>query len=326
MKSPNLIRIVAVTLAITFLPDLRLLAAQHDHASTQQDPALKVEVNLVSLSVLVTDQNGQSITGLKKEDFKVYEDKVEQPLSFFSSDEAPVSWGLVLDRSGSMMLMMRDVYQAAVHVVDQGTEHDEMFIMTFSDITQLVQDFSSDRRQMENSLIGLEAGGTTALYDAVFSGLNHMHYGKHSKKVLVVLTDGEDNDSRINFRKLIDRAEEADVLIYTVGMFESSLDLGRFSIMGTGSTKRELEKLAEVTGASAHFPTNLEQCKETMKAIAREVSQQYSLGYYPSNPARDGQWRKIKVVVNRSGEKGAKYVARTRTGYYAPKGREGGHP
>ncbi len=326
MKSPNLIRIVAVTLAITFLPDLGLLAMQHEHGPNQQDPALKVEVDLVSLSVLVTDQDGQAVTGLKKEDFKVYENKVEQPVSFFSSDEAPVSWGLVLDRSGSMMLMMRDVYQAAVHVIDQGTEHDEMFIMTFSDVTQLVRDFTSDRYQLEKSLVGLEAGGTTALYDAVFSGLNHMHHGKHSKKVLVVLTDGEDNDSRIKFPKLIDRAEEADVLIYTVGMFESSLDLGRFSIMGTGFTKRELEKLAEVTGASSHFPTNLEQCKETMKAIAREVSQQYSLGYYPSNPARDGQWRKIKVVVSRPGDKQAKYVARTRTGYYAPKGNEGKHP
>jgi Ca-activated chloride channel family protein len=174
MKIVNLFRTAVVMLIITFLGNLHFSAVQHEHGSTQQEPALKVEVNLVSLSVLVTDQNGQSITELSKEDFKVYEDKVEQNLSFFRSDKAPLCWGVILDRSGSMMMMMRDVYQAAVHVIDQGTEQDEMFIITFSDITQLVQDFSSNRLQLENSIIGLEAGGTTSLYDAVSFGLHHI--------------------------------------------------------------------------------------------------------------------------------------------------------
>jgi Ca-activated chloride channel family protein len=142
----------------------------------------------------------------------------------------------------------------------------------------------------------------------------------------IILTDGEDNSSRIKFRDLLARAEEADVLIYTVGMFESSLDLGLFGIMGERSTRRELEKLAEATGASAHFPRNVKQCKETMRAIAREVSQQYSLGYYPSNPARDGQWRKIRVVVDSSRAKDTKYVVRTRSGYYAAKANEERNP
>jgi Ca-activated chloride channel family protein len=219
-----------------------------------------------------------------------------------------------------MTTMMEDVYRAAIHVMDEGTEQDEMFIVTFNDQPEIVSDFTSDRHKWENSLLGLRAGGGTALYDAVAFALDHIRHAKHQKKVLVVITDGEDNKSRLSFRRLIEGVEERNVLIYTVGMFES---MGRsWRGMGGGNARGELEKLAEVTGAGAHFPTNVEQCRETMREIAREVSQQYSVGYYPTNSTRDGKWRKIKVVATRQGEKDANFVARTRTGYYPRKGEE----
>lgn len=253
---------------------------------------------------------------LKQHFFKVYEDGVEQQIGFFSSEESPVSWGLVLDRSGSMMGMMSDVYEAALHVIDEGTSRDETFIVTFNRRPELISEFTSDRHRLENSIRGLRADGETALFDAVDFGLDRLRHAKFRKRVLVVVTDGEDNASRLKFRALIERAEEEETLIYTVGMFESMGGLLSF-MTGNRDARAELKKIAEVTGASAHFPSNVDQCRSVMKEIAREVSQQYSLGYYPLNKTRDGKWRRIEVKVNDSGSH--KYVARVRSGYYARK-------
>lgn len=320
MKSHEVSRRVVAMLTVSLLLG-PLSPAQHERPSLQEAP-IKLTTDLVSLNVMVTDQTGRAIPGLKKEDFEVYEDRVEQQVSFFSSDEAPVSWGLILDRSGSMMGMMRDVYRAAAHVVDDGTEHDEMFVATFNKKVELVTDFLSDKHKLENSLLGLRAEGETALWDAVAFGMDTVTRGKNRKKVLVVVTDGQDNASKVRFRDLIERAEEADVLIYPVGMFESEGMLWR-ELVKLGIRIREtdpqleLERLAQATGTRAHFPTDIEQCKTAMKEIAREVSQQYSIGYYPANTARDGKWRKIQVKVGEVSKRA--YVARARAGYYAPK-------
>lgn len=319
MKSQEVTRraVAMLTLSLLLGP---LSLAQHEHPSPQEAP-IKLTTDLVSLNVMVTDQTGRAILGLKKEDFRVYEDRVEQQVSFFSSDEAPASWGLILDRSGSMMGMMRDVYRAAAHVVDEGTEQDEMFVATFNKQVELVTDFLSDKHKLENSLLGLRAEGETALWDAITFGLDRIKRGKNRKKVLVVVTDGQDNASKVNFRDLIERVEEAEVLIYPVGMFESggmsARELLKLGIRET-DPQLELEKLAQATGTKAHFPTDVEQCKTAMKEIAREVSQQYSVGYYPGNTARDGKWRKIQVKVGEASK--TAHVARARAGYYAPKG------
>lgn len=306
-------------LAVTLLLSPLSLAQQHQHEPQQRKPetqqetqAIKLSTGLVSLSVTVTDQRGRAVIGLAREDFKIFENGIMQQIDFFSADEPPVCWGIVLDRSGSMREMIRDVYRAAVHVVDEGTDEDQAFIVSFNHKVELSSDFVSDKPTLQNSIIGLRAEGRTALWDAVGFALDHLKQASHRKKVLVVVTDGEDNSSRLSFRDLMKRAEEADALIYTVGMFE---------MRDSNYPREELTKVAEVTGASAHFPTNVEECRETMREIASEVSHQYSLGYYPSNAAPDGKWRKLKAVVGESGGK-SKYVTRTRTGYYAPKHRE----
>ena len=286
-------------------------------AHAQQDPleTIRIDTNLVVLRIAVNDKQGRAIQNLKQGAFKVYEDGVEQEVSFFSSEESPVSWGLVLDRSGSMMGMMSDVYEAALHVIDEGTSRDETFIVTFNKRFELISDFTSDRHRLENSVLGLTADGETALFDAVDFALDRLKHAKYRKKVLVVITDGEDNASRLKFREMIERAEEEEAVIYTVGMFGSME--GLTSLMGGDrDASAELKKLAQVTGASAHFPSDVEQCRDVMKEIAREVSQQYSLGYYPLNKERDGKWRNIKVVVGPTSGS-AKLVARTRGGYYA---------
>ena len=218
-----------------------------------------------------------------------------------------------------MMDMMSDVYDAALHVIDEGTSRDETLIITFNKRPELAIDFTSDRHRLENSVLGLKADGETALFDAVAFALDGLRHAKNRKKVLVVITDGEDNASRLKFRDLIERAEEEEAVIYTVGMF-GSMGSG-LSLMGMARYERdgraELRKLAEVTGGSSHFPNNVDECKNVMKEIAREVSQQYSLGYYPLNRERDGKWRRIKVAVIQ--DRNSQLVARTRSGYYARK-------
>lgn len=280
------------------------------------EDVIVVDTDLVLLRASVTDKQGKTVLGLKPENFKIYEDGVSQNVDFFSVEESPVSWGLVLDRSGSMMEMMRGVYQASLHVISEGTSRDEMFIVTFNDKPEITSRFTDDRHALENSTLGVRAGGTTALYDAVSTALDEMRQGRFRKKVLVVVTDGDDNASRLSFGQLIGQVEEEEVIIYTVGMFEpvSKPILG---VGGTGS-RLELEKLAEVTGGAAHFPTDVEGCRRVMKEIALEVSQQYSLGYYPGNKEYDGKWRKIGIQVGTAKNQN-EYIGRTRNGYYARK-------
>lgn len=290
--------------------------ARPQSVSRQQIPTIKSGTELVALNVTAADSSGRAVTALRQEQFSVYENDVEQTIAFFNSDETPVSWGLVLDRSSSMAMMIDDVYQAALHTIEEGTAADETFIVTFSDKPELVREFESDRHRLENALLGLRAGGVTALWDATAFALEHILKGRHQKKVLVVVTDGDDNRSELAFRDLVDLAEHYEVLIYTVGMVESAGFLDRF--ISRAPWRRDLEKLSAVTGARAHFPRNLDECRKTMKEIAREVGQQYTIGYYPQDVTRDGKWRSLKVVIKaRPGQSAV--TARTRLGYYAPK-------
>ncbi len=292
------------------------LPIRQERTQKQEPATIKVDTDLVLLNAVVMDQKGQTVLGLGKAQFKIFEDDNEQRIDFFSLESVPVSWGLVLDRSGSMSGMIENVYRAATHVVDEGTAKDEAFIITFSETSELVSDFVSDKKKLRDAVNDLRAGGGTALWDSVVFALDHLKRGEHRKKVLVVVTDGEDNHSRFKFEDLVRRVEEEEVLIYTVGMFESG---GLFGMLGGNrSVRKQLAQLAEATGAQAHFPSNIKQCREAMDEIARDVSEQYQLGYYPTSRIRDGKWRKIKVVVLRSGNPETKYVVRTRTGYYAP--------
>ncbi len=281
---------------------------------SQDSSTLQVAVDLVLLDVSVQDKNGQSVRNLEQKDFKIYEDKVEQQIASFSSEESPVSWGLVLDRSSSMEAMMNEVYQSALNVIDQGTNEYQMFIMTFNNKKELSAELTTERRKLANSIFGLHAEGNTALYDAVDTALDYVKHGKHRKKVLVVITDGGDNRSRVRFGRLVDRVKESDVLIYTVGMYGIMVN-NPTEIGSTSQARQELKQLAETTGAYAHFPTDAEKCLQAMEKIAREVSEHYTIGFYPTNPVHDGRWRKLKVAV--TAQSNDRYVVRTRTGYYA---------
>jgi len=273
---------------------LRPAVPQEGNQTEQRAPVFKAETNLVVLDVTVTGKHGQAVRGLKKDDFKIYEDNEQQEIALFSDEQRPVSWGLVLDRSGSMSGMMEEVYNAVLHSVKAGTREDDVFVMTFNQDVQIVQDFTTDRDQLLVASKRLWAMGSTALYDAVAVAADHIRQGRHQKKVLIVVTDGEDNASHIKIERLLDMVRGTDALIYAVGFFSAS-DLAISKLLRADSEK-ELKRLAEQTGGLAYFPKNMEECDRACQDIAMQVSRQYSLGYSPKNTAWDGRWRDAGVT------------------------------
>ncbi len=206
--------------------------------------------------------------------------------------------------------MIEEVYNAALHSVEAGTVEDESFLIAFNQSVDIVQDFTSDRRKLLRSARSIFAGGSTALYDAVALALDHIQNGRHVKKVLVVVTDGEDNASRFTFGRLLDMAKESQILIYTLGLFEST-DLRILSLLRS-RIKDELMRLAEETGGLSYFPKNMKDCDRACRDIAEQVSRQYGLGYYPSNTNWDGKWRELRVEVAQAEHRSV----RTRRGYF----------
>lgn len=288
-----------------------VVATSQAPAPAQQEPTFRTSTNLVLLDVSVTDRKGRPVRNLGKGSFRIYEDGVEQEMAFYTYEQRPVSWGLVLDRSGSMIGMMDEVYNAALHSVEAGTPEDETFILAFDDRVELVRPFTSDHPSLVNAIRQISAGGTTALYDAVREGLQELRRGRHQKKVLIVITDGEDNASRIRFEDLLEKAKRSEAQVYTIGMF-SGMGLD-FLDSSDAWIKRQLESLAEETGGLAYFPKNIRQCDRACKDIAEEVSRQYTLGYYPKLEEWNGQWRNVQVKIPAS----PTYSVRARKGYYA---------
>lgn len=301
-------------LALNLSGQTTLESAEHDRR-----PRFTAETNLVALDVTVTDKRGRPIEELTKEDFSVYEDKRKQEIVFFSHEQRPASWGLVLDRSGSMADMIAEVYRAALHSIEAGTPEDETFSITFSDYPTLIQGFTTDRQTLLKAINHLRAGGWTALYDAVALALDYIKGARHKKRVLVVVTDGGDNASVVSFSRLVNMARRSEILIYVVGFFGPMS--GGFLGMEEARTRGRLKRLAEETGGMAYFPKTMEQCVSACKDIGLQVSRQYSLGYYPSYTInRGGRWQEIRVELRR----GEGRVVRARKSYFAPARSEAG--
>jgi VWFA-related protein len=310
-----------LTPALLVLAASTLATAQDVSKASSSDNSIKVEVGLVNLNVTVTDRTGQPYTALKADNFHVYDNGVEQAIHHFSRDDVPFTMGLVLDRSGSMFMMMKEVYQAAFHTISSSKAEDEFFVETFSDEVKIQQDFSTDRLVLEQQLKRVEAGGATALYDAIVEAVDHIQGGHHDKKALLVVTDGADNASTHRFQEVLERARQESVALYIVGMF------GKENLAAEGTSenhvKRSLAQLAEATGGKAYFPRNIKQCEQACITIAHELRQQYAVGYYPSFRVQDGSWHNVEVRLNlESDVRTLELKARTRAGYYAPRGSE----
>jgi Ca-activated chloride channel family protein len=285
---------------------------QNPNASPQ-DPRIRVDVNLVVLHTTVLDDRGRFADGLKQDNFRVLEDKAEQKLSVFKREDVPVSMGLVIDNSGSMRDKRPRVNAAALTLVEASNPQDEAFVVNFNDdfYLDLDKDFSSSIPELKEALERIDSRGSTALYDAVIGSLDHVKKGAKDKKVLLVVTDGEDNTSHNSLEKTIREIQKTDTVIYTIGL------LSEESKKNAKRARRALEDIAKSSGGLAFFPENVDDVRSICEQVAHDIRNQYTLAYYPTNTRRDGTFRTVQVEVIPPRGRG-KLTARTRNGYYAP--------
>jgi VWFA-related protein len=274
---------------------------------------IKVDVNLVVLHTTVNDDRGKFVDGLTQDNFRVYEDKVEQKLSIFKREDIPVSMGLVIDNSGSMRDKRPRVNEAALTLVQSSNPQDEAFVVNFNDdfYLDLDKDFSSSIPELKEALERIDSRGSTALYDAIIGSLDHLKKGVKEKKVLLIVTDGEDNTSRNSLEKTLREIQKTSTVIYTIGL------LGQENKRSAKTAKKALAEIAQASGGLAFFPENVDDVHAICEQVAHDIRHQYTLAYYPSNGAKDGTYRSVRVDVIPPRGRG-KLVARTRNGYYAP--------
>ena len=267
------------------------------------------------LHTTVLDDRGRFADGLNPDNFRVFEDKVEQKLAVFKREDIPVSMGLVVDNSGSMRDKRPKVNAAALTLVEASNPQDEAFVVNFNDdfYLDLDKDFTSSIPELKEALERIDSRGSTALYDAVIGSLDHVQKGTKDKKVLLVITDGEDNTSHNSLEKTIKEIQKTDTVIYTIGL------LSEESRKSAKRAKRALEEVARSSGGLAFFPENLTDVRTICQQVARDIRNQYTLAYYPTNTQRDGTFRAVRVEVIPPHGRG-KLQARTRNGYYAPGG------
>jgi Ca-activated chloride channel family protein len=271
---------------------------------------------MVQLDVKVTDQNGRSIPGLTKNDFVVYEDKISQSIESVSSEEAPVSMGVVIDTSGSMRPKIVTVSDAARGLIRQMRPDDEAFLAQFKTEAELVKDFTSSRRELEDALGHLSVNGGTALLDAIIATADHAHEkGKRRRKALVVITDGVEKNSSAKEKEVMETMKEDEVQVYLVGFVDEEQSGGFFGGSHARKAKELLIRLAEDSGGRAFFPTDVSETPAIAEQIAKDLRAQYVISYYPNNDRRDGVFHTVRVVVNHGDNR--KLIARTRQGYYA---------
>ena len=291
-------------------PSISVPASQNA-ANRQEGFRLHVETDLVVLHATVLDKQGKPVTELTQDHFKVYENKVEQQLKIFKQEDTPVSVGILVDNSGSMRDKRKGVNVAALKFVQASHSMDEVFIVNFNDEPFLDTDFTDNLKLLEEGLEKIDARGGTALYSAIDASLKHLNEkGTRDKKVLLAVTDGEDNASRLSLEEIVKTVQRSDAVIYTVGLLsgESSRSVRR--------TKRALEALSKASGGKAYFPGSLSEVQSIAGNIADDIRNQYVLAYTPTALVKDGSFRRVEVKLSAPRKYGELSV-RTRTGYYA---------
>lgn len=278
----------------------------------EQDPVFRSDTRLVVLHATVVDKDGKLLPDLPREAFTVYENNVVQPLRIFRREDVPVSMGLIIDNSGSMRDKRTKVSQAALALVKASNRQDEVFIVNFNDEAFLDVPFTSDIKKMEEGLTRIDSRGGTAMRDAITMSMDYLkEKGKKDKKVLLVVTDGDDTSSSPNntIEKLVAKAQQSELLIYSIGL------LSEEDRRAAKRAERALKGLTSATGGLAYFPKDVSNVEEIASQVAHEIRNQYILAYSPSEQNLDGTYRQIRVAVKGPGRP----MARTRSGYYATK-------
>jgi Ca-activated chloride channel homolog len=279
--------------------------------SPADEYAIKVDVDVVVLRAATQDRKNILVSGLNKDDFQVYEDGVLQTIKYFSHDDVPVTVGLVVDNSGSMTPKRHDVIAAAMAFARSSNPQDQMFVVNFNEKVSFGLPsniaFTDQPAQLQLALSRVEANGETALYDAVAAALEHLKMGDRDKKVLIIVSDGGDNTSRHKLTEITTLVAQSNAIIYTIGIFDDQ-DPDR--------NPGVLKRLAKETGGEAFLPESLTDVTPICERIARDIRNQYTIAYAPTNKKRDGTYRTI--LVKASARDHRRLSVRTRIGYVAP--------
>jgi Ca-activated chloride channel homolog len=277
-------------------------------ASQPRQHLLSVQSNLVVLPVSVTDRHGRFLAGLGENDFRVYEDGQPRKISFFESRDLPVTVGLVIDQSTSMMTALPAVEAAGLAFARSSNPQDQIFIVDFNEAVALGlpsdTPFAPSIGELEAALSASSARGMTALYDAIAAGLDHLELGNGDKKALIVISDGGDNASKLRLPQILDMARHSGALIYSIGL-ATDQDEYRKPVI--------LKELAKATGAEAYSPESPQEAAGICRRIARELRAQYMIGYVPAPTANAG-YRRLRVTADVPD--GERAIVRTRAGYF----------
>lgn len=273
---------------------------------------IRMNVDLVLVPVTVTDPMNRLVTGLEKEDFQVYENNKREKIRSFAADDAPVSIGIIFDLSGSMTSKLVRARESILQFIKTANPQDEFFVIGFNDRPELIEDFTNSVEDIEARLATVHSGHRTALLDAIYYGVAKMKDARHERKALLVVSDGGDNRSRYTEGEVRSEVREADVEIYSIGIFDPYAPTPEER---TGP--QLLEDISDVTGGRLFRVDDINELGDIAEKISTELRNQYVIGYRPSDLTRDGKWRKVKVKVNPPPGLPPLTVY-ARTGYYAP--------
>lgn len=308
MKRLGLVLLVACTTAA-------VVTAQAPQR--QQQPSFRAGVELVSLNVTVTDPStGKYVTDLGRDDFAVFEDGAKQTLSFFARSASPISMSLLLDTSASMEERMGIAQDAAIGLTRQLHQDDQAEVLDFDSEVRVLAPFTHDPAAIEKAIRSTTANGSTSLYNAVYIALKDLAKTRATssadirRQAIVLLSDGDDTSSLVDFDSVLELAKRSEVSIYSIGLRQGEIAQREFH-----EAEYVLRALSEQTGGRVFFPTDARELPKIYQAIWDELSSQYSMAYTSTNPKRDGAWRRVVVRIQRPG-----LIARTKAGYYGPTG------
>lgn len=281
----------------------------------QPTPAFRAGVDVVSLNVTVSDLEGRFVTDLDQTNFQVYEDGVQQNITFFTKTQLPIALAMLIDTSASMDEKMTTAQEAAIGFSQRLRPEDLAEIIDFDSRVNILQTFTNDAVKLEQAIQQTSAGGSTSLYNAIYISLRELskaplRRADVRREAIIVLSDGEDTSSLVTFDEVLEQAKRSETAIYSIGL---QSDDSR-SRVGFREADFVLRQLAQETGGRAFFPNEVDELPKIYQDISDELSSQYSVGYISANPLRNGQWRRIVVRVDRES-----IEARAKQGYYASK-------
>jgi Ca-activated chloride channel family protein len=277
--------------------------------------SLHMDVNLALVNVTVTDPRDRVVTGLEADNFRIFENNVEQEIQYFSSEDVPISIGVIFDLSGSMANKVGKAKEAALQFFKTANPQDEFFLVSFNERAELMSRFTNTVEDLESRLLSSPPKGRTALLDGIYLGLSEMSTARNAKRALLIISDGGDNHSRYSENDIKRLVREADAQLYSVGIFDPLDSRSRTPEELNGPTL--LSEVTELTGGRAFDVENVNELPDIVTKIGTELRNQYIVGYRPSNKSHDARWRKIKIKLRHP--KGLSPLSvYAKNGYYAP--------